>query len=84
MPIRLVSIPLNGLIWAWLRATFANFTLLPFKDVSLPAGAISSLLLKKPDNLLLCVVDRADTLLARQVAWLPARFRVAIFVIRKP
>lgn len=69
---------------AWLRATFTDCTLLPFNYVSLPAGAISSLLLKKPDNLLLRVADRADTFLARHVSWLHARFRVAIFVIRKP
>jgi len=65
------------------RSGAAGSTLLPFNDVSLPAGAISSLLLKKPDNLLLGMADRADTLLARQVAWLPARFCVAILVRRQ-
>jgi 2-polyprenyl-3-methyl-5-hydroxy-6-metoxy-1,4-benzoquinol methylase len=69
---------------AWLRATFADFTLLPINYFSLSAGAISSFLFKKPDNVLLRMADHIDNFLARRASWLHPRFRAAIFVIRKP
>lgn len=67
---------------AWLRTTFADFAIWPINYVSLPAGAISSLLFKKPDNMLLRIADRIDISLAK-ISWLRHRFRAAIFVIHK-
>lgn len=68
---------------AWLRAAFANFTLIPVNYLSLPAGVISSFFFKKSDNVLLRMADRIDTFLADRASWLHHRFRAAIFVIRR-
>lgn len=67
----------------WLRATFADFTLLPINYLSLPAGAISSFLFKGPNNRLLRITNKIDNFLSYHVSWLHPRFRAAIFVIRK-
>jgi 2-polyprenyl-3-methyl-5-hydroxy-6-metoxy-1,4-benzoquinol methylase len=68
---------------AWMKHHFSDFSLLPGNYLSLPLGAVSSLLFKHPDNWLLRLADRMDMLLARHVTWLHARFRCALFVIRK-
>jgi len=69
---------------AWMRKTFPEFTMIPVNYLSIPLGAISSLLFNNPDNMLLRFADLVDSLLARHAPWLHPRFRRAIFVIRKP
>jgi SAM-dependent methyltransferase len=69
---------------AWLRRTFPGFLLMPFNFVSLPLGALSSLLFKRPDTHLMQIADGIDWYLARHVFWLHAYFRFAIFVIHLP
>lgn len=67
---------------AWLRATFPGFTMMPSNYLSLPLGAISSLLFKQPDNGLLRMADHLDEFLAQHASWLHPHFRTAIFEIR--
>jgi SAM-dependent methyltransferase len=69
---------------AWLHTTFPDFALIPINYLSLPLGAISPLLFKRPDNVMLHAADHIDDFLARHVSWLHHRFRAAIFVIRNP
>ena len=66
----------------WLKKTFPDFTLIPVNFLSLPLGALSSLIFKKPDNWMLRIADRVDRGLAH-VSWLRPYFRYGIFIIRK-
>jgi len=66
----------------WLKKTFPDFTLIPVNFLSLPLGALSSLIFKKPDNWMLRVADRVDQVLAH-VPWLRPYFRYGIFIARK-
>lgn len=68
---------------AWMKRTFAHFSLIPGNYLSLPLGAVSSFLFRSPDNALLRFADRVDARLARRVHWLHSRFRCTLFVIRK-
>lgn len=67
----------------WLNRTFSGFRLIPVNFISLPLGAISSLLLKRPDNFMLGIADRIDRFLAQHIPFLHPYFRYGIFVIRK-
>jgi len=66
----------------WLKKTFPDFTLIPVNFLSLPLGALSSLIFKKPDNWILRVADRVDQVLAH-VPWLRPYFRYGIFIVRR-
>ena len=67
----------------WMEQRF-DMTLIPGNYLTIPFGALSSLVFKSPDNWLLRLADRADVFLARYAKWLHERFRYAILVIRKP
>jgi 2-polyprenyl-3-methyl-5-hydroxy-6-metoxy-1,4-benzoquinol methylase len=67
----------------WFNRTFPGFRLIPVNFLSLPLGALSSILFKRPNNVMLRVADRIDRLLAQHVSFLHAYFRAAIFVISK-
>ncbi len=69
---------------SWLRAHFADFTLMPVNYISLPLGVISSFVFRQPDNALLRTADRVDRALASLAPFLAPNFRNAIFLIRKP
>lgn len=66
----------------WIRKTFPGFTLTPINFVSLPLAAISSFVMKRPDNALLRGADSIDRYLAGHARWLHPYFRCAIFSIR--
>lgn len=68
----------------WLRATFPMIELFPFNFLSFPAGVLSSVFLKRPDNHFLKLCDAIDTWLARRISFLHPMFRHSIIVIRKP
>ena len=67
----------------WMQKTFPEFTMIPVNYVSLPLGAISSFLFKNPDNLMLRIADKVDSLLAHYFPRLHHQFRLGIFVIHK-
>jgi len=67
----------------WFKSTFAQLKIHPFNFVSLPAGVISSLVFRNPDNLLLRLSDRVDEWFARNINFLTPYFRHCIVVIRK-
>jgi SAM-dependent methyltransferase len=67
----------------WFNRTFSGFRLIPVNFLSLPLGALSSLLFKCPDNLMLKEADRIDRFLAQHVPFLHPYFRTAILVIGK-
>ena len=66
-----------------MRRRFPKLELIPVNYLSLPAGILSSLLLRSADNLMLRLCDRADEWLAHHVPLLVPQFRQAIFVIGK-
>jgi hypothetical protein len=65
---------------AWIRSHFAHFYLIPFNFLSIPLGALSSLLFPSADNALLGLADSLDWFLAQHVRWLHGYFRIALFV----
>ncbi len=67
----------------WFDRSFPGFRLIPVNFLSLPLGALSSLLFERPDNFMLRAADRIDRYLAQRVPFLHAYFRYGIFVIRK-
>jgi 2-polyprenyl-3-methyl-5-hydroxy-6-metoxy-1,4-benzoquinol methylase len=67
----------------WFNKAFPGFRLIPVNFLSLPLGAVSSLLFRQPDNLMLRTADRIDRFLAQHIPFLHAYFRYGIFVIRK-
>lgn len=67
----------------WFNKSFPGFRLIPINFASLPLGALSSLLFKQPDNIMLKTADRMDRFLARNISFLHAYFRYGIFVISK-
>lgn len=67
----------------WFNRSFPGFRLIPVNFLSLPLGALSSLLFKRPDNVMLRVADRIDRFLAQRVSFLYPYFRTAIFIIHK-
>jgi 2-polyprenyl-3-methyl-5-hydroxy-6-metoxy-1,4-benzoquinol methylase len=67
----------------WFNKAFPGFRLIPVNFLSLPLGALSSLLFKRPDNVILRAADRIDRFLAQRVPFLHAYYRYGIFVIRK-
>lgn len=68
---------------SWFDRTFPGFRLIPVNFLSLPLGALSSLLFRRPDNLMLRAADRVDRFLALRVPSLHPYFRYGIFVMRK-
>lgn len=67
----------------WFNKTFPEFEFIPVNFLSLPLGALSSLLFKRPDNVMLRAADRIDRFLARRIPFIHPYFRYGIFVIRK-
>jgi len=67
----------------WFNMVFPGFRFIPVNFLSIPLGALSSLLFSQPDNTVLRVADRIDRFIARRVSFLHAYFRYGIFVIRK-
>lgn len=67
----------------WFRAAFAQVRIYPFNLVSLPAGVISSLVFKDPDNLFLRLSDQLDEWIVRNASFLTPYFRHCLVVIRK-
>ena len=65
----------------WLRAEFGT-EVMPYSYLSYPAGILSSLMLKRPDNALTRLSDRVDVWLVRNMPFLRHRFRSAIFLMR--
>ncbi len=65
---------------AWIRQHFAQFYLIPFNFISIPLGALSSLVFPSADNALLGVADMLDWFLAQHVPWLYGYFRIALLV----
>jgi SAM-dependent methyltransferase len=68
----------------WLEASFGRTEIVPFNLLSLPCGLLSSLLFRRPDNVLMRLADRFDRWLARRAPGLAPQFRQAIVVIRSP
>jgi SAM-dependent methyltransferase len=67
----------------WFKSNYANAKIYPFNLLSFPAGILSSLVFKSPDNLLLRVSDRVDEWLAQNVDFLSPYFRHCLVVVRK-
>lgn len=67
----------------WLNKAFPGFRLIPVNFFSLPLGALSSLLFRRPDNAMLRAADRIDRFIARRASFLHPYFRYGIFAIRK-
>ena len=67
----------------WLSATFPSFQMKPFNYTTIPVGVVSSFLSSDPENWLMSMCDRIDSLLAEKVAFLQTHFRSGIFHIRK-
>jgi SAM-dependent methyltransferase len=65
----------------WLRESFVPLEILPINYLSFPAGLLSSLLFRRPDNALMRLCDVADRWIAAHVRWLIPHFRQAILVI---
>jgi 2-polyprenyl-3-methyl-5-hydroxy-6-metoxy-1,4-benzoquinol methylase len=74
--------PLTAADVVWLRRRFAA-RVLPVNLLSFPAGIVSSLLLKRPDNLLMRAADALDRSLERR-PFFQARGRQGIVVIERP
>jgi SAM-dependent methyltransferase len=68
---------------AWFERTFSGFKLIPVNFLSLPLGVLSSLLFKRPDNIMLRAADKVDRFLAHHISFLHSHFRTAIFYIPK-
>jgi SAM-dependent methyltransferase len=66
----------------WMRQHFPHLTLVPINYVSIPLGALSSVVFSSPDNGLLQAADRIDRTLARHARFLHPRFRYAIFSLQ--
>src|SRR2546421_5878304 len=66
--------------FVWFYRAFPGFRLIPVNFLSLPLGALSSLLFKRPDNVMLRTADKIDRFLARRVPWLHPYFRYGIFI----
>jgi SAM-dependent methyltransferase len=67
----------------WFKRSFSGFRFIPVNFLSLPLGALSSLLFKRPDNFMMRAADRIDRFLAQRVPFLHAYFRYSIIIIRK-
>lgn len=67
----------------WLSATFPSFQMKPVNYTTIPVGILSSFLSSDPENWLLSICDRIDSLLAEKVPFLQTHFRSGIFHIRK-
>ena len=68
----------------WFREQFSRVEILPYNYLSYPAGIVSSLVSRRPDNAVLRACDRADMWLARHVPTLAPRFRQVILYIERP
>lgn len=68
---------------AWIQHTFAGLELLPCNYLTIPLGALSSLICRSPENWLLRIADRIDVYLTQHAPWLHLRFRYAALVIQK-
>jgi SAM-dependent methyltransferase len=66
----------------WFKREFPEFRLIPVNFLSLPLGALSSVLFKRPNNVMLRAADRIDRFLVQRVPFLHAYFRYGIFIIR--
>lgn len=67
----------------WLRSEFPSFRLVGVNYLSFPAGILSSLLFRDPDNALTRLADRVDVGLSRLLPSLRYRYRQALIVIDK-
>lgn len=67
----------------WLSATFPSFQMRPVNYTTIPVGVVSSFLSSDPENWVLSICDRIDSLLAEKFAFLKTHFRSGIFHIRK-
>src|ERR1022692_4649521 len=67
----------------WMSRNFATFFFYPLNYISLPAGILSSLIFKKPDNFLLRMCDHIDAKLAKASPYLAARYQSGIFHIQR-
>jgi SAM-dependent methyltransferase len=65
----------------WIKRRFPESHYIPVNYVSVPAGAVSSVLFRSPDNPLLRAADRVDRLLARHAEFMHHRFRYVIFTL---
>lgn len=68
---------------SWFNEAFPGFRLIPVNFLSLPLGALSSFLFRRPNNIMLRAADRMDRFLAQRASFLHAYFRYGIFVIHK-
>lgn len=68
----------------WFEARFSSFELIPINYFSYPAGIASSLVLRRPDNVLMRAADRLDRALERRAPWFHHHFRQGILVVTKP
>jgi SAM-dependent methyltransferase len=69
---------------SWLRARFPFLRLYGVNYLSLPAGIVSSLVCRSPDNVVLRWCDRADHWMGSHWRWLVPRFRYSVMTIEKP
>jgi SAM-dependent methyltransferase len=76
--------PLRREELAWFEARFSSFELVPINYFTYPAGILSSLLLRWPDNALMRAADRLDRSLERRAPGFHHHFRQGILVVRKP
>ena len=67
----------------WFKSTYPRVKIYPFNLVSFPAGVLSSLMFKNPNNLLLQLADRVDEWFAQSFDLLTPYFRHCLVVIRK-
>jgi SAM-dependent methyltransferase len=68
---------------AWFAGRFPGLRVLPVNYLSFPAGVVSSLLFRRPDNLLTRFSDRVDRRIAERFPGLRHRFRHAVIVVEK-
>jgi SAM-dependent methyltransferase len=68
----------------WFESRFPDFELVPINYFTYPAGIVSSLLLRRPDNSLMRAADRLDRSLERRAPGFHHHFRQGILVVRKP
>ena len=68
---------------AWFRSQYAHAKIYPYNLISLPAGVLSSLVFKGPNNVFLRASDRMDEWLAHNLNFLAPYFRHCLIVMKK-
>jgi 2-polyprenyl-3-methyl-5-hydroxy-6-metoxy-1,4-benzoquinol methylase len=76
--------PVNRSDLRWLKRTFPGFWYHPYGLTSLPLGALSSLVINRPDNALTRLGDTLDERVLAKVALLRPWYRAAVLVIDPP